>query len=325
MSEKVTVAGILEGLLVYWRPGEIHEIRHFRGELVNHRCFDNAEAAATSIYSEACQEDQSDNFYLTLNPVDPAAEIKKAVCDMHILSRRSLVLDFDRAPELREVKDEKVSATDQELGAVLECAKAASIKLQKEFSWPEPILIMCGNGYHLVLEIDLPADDNSKTLISRVLKAANHLFSIPGVANIDEGVGNASRLVKIPGTIARKGTETPDRPHRMARIVSKPSEAPFVSLEQLQRVAALAPHRKILRTTPEAKFDGNHHSNSLQGKAWSREKLIEFLDRTGLGYKDPVPFEGGEKFVLNSMSIRSPSENNSRRILLPRRTSWIRL
>ena len=44
-------------------------------------------------------------------------------------------------------------------------------------------------------------------------------FNTPEI-EIDPVVYNASRITKFLGTIMRKGTETPDRPYRMARMVS---------------------------------------------------------------------------------------------------------
>ena len=38
------------------------------------------------------------------------------------------------------------------------------------------------------------------------------------------GVANPSRILKLPGTWARKGDSVPDRPHRMARVLELPVE-----------------------------------------------------------------------------------------------------
>jgi hypothetical protein len=299
-SQEVTYEGILQGLLVYWRPGDIHEIRHFRRDIPAHQCLGTADAAAKYIYSKACQDHPEENFYLVMNPVSPDAKIEIAVRDDHILHRRRFVLDIDPHPKLRKVNDKKVSATEQELGAVRQCALTIITKLQTEFGWPEPVVIMSGNGYHLVFEIDLLADDNSKSLLSKVLKAVNALYGIPGVADIDETVFNASRVIKIPGTVARRGIKTPERPHRLARIVSKPIKPSFVSLEQLERVAECAPKKVPPAMSRRENYWSNRFGAESQGKPWTRARFIDFLDNTGIGYRDPVPFEGGQKFVLDS-------------------------
>ena len=40
---------------------------------------------------------------------------------------------------------------------------------------------------------------------------------------VDTGVGNAARISKIYGTWVMKGDATPERPHRIARILSAPA------------------------------------------------------------------------------------------------------
>ena len=298
-SPQVTYEGILEGLRAYWQSGGIHEIRHLRGDVPTYRRFRTAEAAAKYIYSKARQQHPADNFYVTINPISSLASIKNAACDRHILRRLRFVLDVDPDPRFRKIDGKKVSATELELQAVRGCALSASTNLQNEFGWPEPVFIMSGSGYHLAFQIDLIADDNSKFMLSRVLRAANALYGIPGVADIDESVFNASRIIKIPGTVARKGANTQERPHRLAQIVSTPIEAPFVSYKQLERVAECAP-RKLCRLGSHGENIRVRSFGAELHKAWTRERFIVFLDKTGIGYRDPVPFEGGEKFVLHS-------------------------
>jgi len=38
------------------------------------------------------------------------------------------------------------------------------------------------------------------------------------VVGIDKAVFNASRITKVPGTVMRKGQETPERPYRVAEV-----------------------------------------------------------------------------------------------------------
>ena len=51
--------------------------------------------------------------------------------------------------------------------------------------------------------IDLPNDAPSATLVENVLKALAEMFDTPAV-HIDTGVANASRIIKLPGTMTRK-------------------------------------------------------------------------------------------------------------------------
>jgi hypothetical protein len=77
-----------------------------------------------------------------------------------------------------------------------------------------------GNGYHLLYRVDLPADDGG--LVERILAALGERFDTPH-AKIDRTVFNPARICKLPGTLARKGDSTADRPHRRAKLLEVPS------------------------------------------------------------------------------------------------------
>ena len=57
---------------------------------------------------------------------------------------------------------------------------------------------------------------------------------------VDEAVFNAARITKLYGTMACKGGQTSDRPHRKSRIISAPENIEAVSVHKLQAVAGLA-------------------------------------------------------------------------------------
>jgi hypothetical protein len=80
-------------------------------------------------------------------------------------------------------------------------------------------LIDSGNGYYLLYRIDLPADDGG--LVKRVLLALAQRFDTDAV-KIDPAVFNPARICKVPGTWARKGDNTPERPHRESRLLEVP-------------------------------------------------------------------------------------------------------
>ena len=85
--------------------------------------------------------------------------------------------------------------------------------------WDEPIQMMSGNGYHLYYLLGkLPNDEKSKALVEGALQELANKFN-NGVVAVDTVVFNASRITKVPGTIARKGENTTERPHRMAVVL----------------------------------------------------------------------------------------------------------
>jgi hypothetical protein len=161
--------------------------------------------------------------YFTLNPLRPdllarrcnriawASEGELAK-DKDVLARRWLLIDAD------PVRDALVSATDAEKAHAWETVQAVRDFLRGR-GWPPPLLADSGNGYHLLYRVDLPADDGG--VVERLLRALAHRFDSDRV-KIDQKVFNPARLCKLPGTCARKGDDTPARPHRHARLLEVP-------------------------------------------------------------------------------------------------------
>ena len=111
----------------------------------------------------------------------------------------------------------KQPATDDEVTRALILAEAVASFLA-ENEWPDPVLMMSGNGAHLYYRLpDLPNTEQSTALV-KVLQTLSHKFDSEEF-EVDTSVFNASRITKVPGTVARKGTATEERPYRMARLL----------------------------------------------------------------------------------------------------------
>jgi len=180
--------------------------------------------------------------YCTLNPVNPALHAraynraqtyaKATTADKDILLRRWLLVDAD------PVRPAGVSSTDAEKRAAKERIRQVREYLRQQ-GWPEPIVADSGNGYHLLYLVDLPNDDESSKLLESCLKALAAKFNDAQVT-IDETVFNTARICKAYGSLAAKGDNTKDRPHRQARVLAVPDKKAIVSLEKLKALAALA-------------------------------------------------------------------------------------
>ena len=164
--------------------------------------------------------------YFLLNPL-PADWSGGTAKDGDIVRRRWLLVDCD--PK----RTGTVSSTDAEKALAEEKAFEVATWLQ-ERGWPLPIIADSGNGWHLLYRIDLPADDGG--LVARVLKALAAKFSDAAV-DIDTKVGNASRICKLYGTLAAKGKHSPERPHRVSKVIEIPSPLAPVSVEMLEELA----------------------------------------------------------------------------------------
>ncbi len=160
-------------------------------------------------------------IYVTLNPVNPAllARANNRVRDMQagesstsdndIGTRRWLPIDCD------PVRPSGISATEAEHDLALARAREIRAYLQAQ-GWPEPLLADSGNGAHLLYRVDLPADDGG--LVAGALAALAFRFT-DALVSVDEKNFNPARIWKLYGTVAAKGDATPERPHRLSRLV----------------------------------------------------------------------------------------------------------
>jgi hypothetical protein len=182
-------------------------------------------------------------LYYSLNPVSPDA-VSHCCRNGDILRRRWFLVDVDPVKADRDsssTEAEKDAAGAVQLGIVLDLNTRG---------WPAPVLLDSGNGYHLLYRVDLPNDEPSRDLIRDALKALAAKHDTPG-ATVDKGVHNAARISKLPGSWARKGPDTPARPHRLARLVSAPDPIGIVSADQL-RALGMSPDSRSKPDPPPA-------------------------------------------------------------------------
>jgi hypothetical protein len=228
--------------------------------------------------------------YFTLNALNPDllarrcnrmgwAEEGELTTDKDVSARRWLLVDAD------PVRAAHISATDGEKGHALEAIGGVRAFLQSR-GWPDPILADSGNGYHLLYRVDLPADDGG--LVGRVLRVLAARFDTDS-ARIDTSVGNASRICKVPGTLARKGDSTPSRPHRRARLVDVLGAGAAVAgralLESL--VAEFAPPAAISAPPPRpSPTPAGEYSSRLCVARWLANRGVSFRRKDRPDAKD---------------------------------------
>jgi len=179
---------------------------------------------------DACKwagDSRVSTLYWTLNVPDPALYARCAdrtqssygkkdsglTADKNITRRMWLLIDCDP----RRVKG--ISSTDEEKTLAKEILDAV-VEYLRSKGFSNPIVADSGNGYHALYRIDLPNDEPAKQLIEGCLKVLDARFSTDKVA-IDTAVSNASRVFKVYGSVAGKGDSIPERPHRLARIISE--------------------------------------------------------------------------------------------------------
>ena len=186
--------------------------------------------------------------YFTLNPLQQGLLSRRynrvdeapidAATDKDVLHYCWLLIDVD------PLRISGVSATDAEKTKALHKILEIRDYLRQQH-WPEPILADSGNGYHLLYRIDLQTPDAK--LVKRVLHALAEQFDDEHV-KVDRSVFNPSRITKLYGTRARKGDDTPERPHRDTCILAVPEMLQVVPQSHLEMLAALAPSTRDTTT-----------------------------------------------------------------------------
>ena len=278
-------------LLAFFEPGDVVELRlpqstkqTISGYFNDPDTLVEAAAAVSGRFNAS--------VYFTLNQVRPellarsvnrvSRYSKFTTSDQDILRRRWLPLDFD------PVRPAGISSTDKEHETAIAMANDVNSELQAQ-GWPSGIIMDSGNGAQMLFRVDLPNDDTSLGLIVSVLKGVARLYNNADV-EIDIKVGNAARIWKLPGTLAMKGDDTAERPHRLARILTLP-EVKIVTTEQLQSVA---------QPEQRNKHNGNHRGNF---------DLDQFLAATGDQYKKSAWKGNGAKYVFETCP-NNPAHRN---------------
>ena len=197
-----TLDGVIE-LRAIDTIGKMHPVvKQYRG--VNYRTKElmllDFEADALALNAKGY------NIYTTLNPIKPDFK-GQTVSDADIEFRDLLLIDIDRTGTPKQ------PASSAELLAACNVAN----KVEAYFlAYGEKCLarVMSGNGYHLYYILsDLKNDNASTQAIKELLGRLALKFDNEHI-KIDTSIYNASRITKICGCVARKGTATPERPYR---------------------------------------------------------------------------------------------------------------
>ena len=214
LSRAEIVALIRHTLSILAQPGQTVELRipGMQGKRTYSGYFNDFDklAAAAADY-----ENRAEGIYITVNPVQPALlarssnhvkdYAKQTTSDKDVLRRRWLFIDFD------PVRPAGISSSDAEHQAAIERAQTCREKMAQR-GIPS-LLANSGNGTHLLIPIDWPNDDASTALVKDFLTLLDAKFSDEYV-KVDTGMVGASHLIKLYGTLARKGDCIPERPHR---------------------------------------------------------------------------------------------------------------
>lgn len=285
----------LDLLLV--EPGDVVELRIVtpKGAKAS-GYFDNADAAIEAIRPWALDE-HIDTIFVLLNPPQPACwrryanrmqpasprvrgEFpKETTSDGDVLKRRWLLIDCDAE------RPSGVSASDEERGASRTLATDIYGFLKGQGIDQRSLATMTsGNGFYVLVRIDLPNDEASRKLCEDVLKGLAATFPGEG-AHVDVKCFNAGRIAALCGTTKGKGDNLPEAPHRMVKPIVFPSAPIPAPVEALERIAALSP--KPQKPAAPSARPGRPADGPFDAAAWlAKFPQVELLD-------GPVASSGG--------------------------------
>lgn len=253
----------------------LFELRIMDGKKVYSGYFDDPEKAIANLKKLNCEK----SCYIVLNSVNEACrsrtqynrfvENAKTTTDNDVIGYDWLFIDFD------PTRPADVSSSDIEL----EVAKDKCYEVKnylKGLGFNDPIVAMSGNGYHLLYSVRIAV--SCKEEIHKFLTVLSALFSTDTI-KIDTANYNPARICKLYGTMATKGRDSADRPHRMARIVEIPEKIQTNDIEYVRKVC------KIIPDKPQYSY--SEHFD-----------IEEWMSRYGLGYKTEEA-SGVTKYILD--------------------------
>ena len=254
---RFNVDGMEQAARLFVGPGQIGEVRiipNGDGKPPRGFFFTHDEIPEAVQLAEQHSRDAK-GVYLIMNQIDRSVLDDRGTLQIRfsltknedIVRRYWLLIDGDPKSPERTAED---SSTDEE--------KAESFETREEIyqylgsmGFPEPVFCDSGNGAHMLYRIDLPNDDESTHLIRSLLLGLAAKFSTDKV-DIDTKVFNAARITKAYGSVACKGENRPDRPHRESKIQTIPDGGPEVVSRELI-IGAIASLPKVTVPSEERK------------------------------------------------------------------------
>lgn len=275
------VEKITEAINVLKEDGQLFEIRILKDKTTISGYFKDVDTLAAELQKVDLR---GANVFYTLNVVDNGCysreqgdrfvQCKVTTSDADIVAYQWLLIDLDprRKTGISSTRDELIAAWN----------KGQQIaKYMTELGFPDPVMACSGNGIHLLYGIYLKNNEDNKQLVERCLKALAFMFNDDQV-EVDTSVFNPARISKLYGTLAQKGRNTQERPHRMSRIISTPNTIDYAKPELLEQLAAELPETINKRPV--------HDERGFDVETW--------LEQNGIRVDSVKEWKDATKYVL---------------------------
>lgn len=280
IDDAIDLEKLREAINILKPDGQLFEIRILKGKQTISGYFTDPDTLIRELHKVSLK---GANVFYSLQQIDESCysreqhdcfrQCKTTTSDADIVAYNWMLIDLD------PVRKTGISSTKEELKAAYDRG-VQIVEYLRELDFPAPIAAMSGNGVHLLYPVYLQNTSENSDLIKRCLNALATLFNDERV-EVDTSVFNPSRISKLYGTRAQKGSSTTDRPHRMSKILSTPPVKELVKREQLSRLADEYPQELTRVTASDQRFD-------VEG----------WLDRYGLRVDKVSEWKGVTKYVL---------------------------
>lgn len=295
-NENLFDANEIRRTIATLKGNDLFEVRILKGKKTYSGYFTDAE---TLIKQLGTVDLRGTNVYLTLNILDPAVysraqhdkfiEYTNTTSDSDVVGYQWMLIDFD--PN----RATGVSSSEAELEKSKALCKKVYLYLQG-LGFEEPVIALSGNGYHLLYRISLKKNEENIEIVHRCLDVLADMFNTDDV-KIDTVNFNPSRICKLHGTLAQKGANTEERPHRMSKIISRNDSEPKATDK-----AYLIKLGEQLPKVERKKANSNYKQEQFD--------LEGFLQHNGLTYRESVGTgrDNSEIFALDEC----PFDHNHR-------------
>lgn len=277
---------------IFKRPDELFEIR-ILGDRTYSGYFYDVEKAI-----QALAPFDNANIYYSVNEVKSACASRDqfncfkqvkgtATSKQDIAHRWWIPIDVDCE------RPSGVSSTNEEKAKAHKKAQEIFVFL-RDNGFSTPVVCDSSSGYHLLYPIDMDNTQESEDCIKAFLEILANNFTDESV-KIDTVLHDANRILRLSGTYGRKGRSTDERPHRLAKILSVPSEIKRMGIEQIKAFNA---KYAIKVEQPQRR--------QFQGSQNEQFNLREFISKYGIRVAKELPISGGgTKFVLEECPFDS--------------------
>lgn len=227
------------------------------------------------------------NVYMTINTLNTACNSRvqknhfelnpQTTADSDVVGYKFLMIDID------PTRPSGTSSSDEELKLAKEMGNKV-YEFLRQVGFESPLRAYSGNGVHLMYRIKLKNDTEGKSLVQKCLKTLDMLFS-DETCKIDTTTFNPSRISKLYGCVARKGSNTQERPHRMSRIIGEYEELKVTDKKYLEKLCEYYPKE----------IDKPKQYNNFNPREFDLE---EWLSKYGLSYRRGS-YADGTKYILD--------------------------